>query len=289
MAAERRSLLDLPAELRLEVYAYYFTPDATLPTPPLQTSPLALALTCQQLYHETHALAFASTTFRTGAWRLTDLRTRLRAVRARYVPLITRPEVRVGLFEFLRARQSLGGLQLAGAGLAGVEELYIAFVGARETAFREDMMLSNLEVLLWKTVAHCANRRLRKIRIVHGALIRRCDIVRLGAGMRKRLEHERRMRSWANRTVNEEGMWRVEEDVEKGRCKLVKGGRERQASREVVLLFGETIREAEMYREVQKELLQEITDEVGINCGVQSTLQCRFFERKLTADDPCFR
>ena len=287
MAAERRSLLDLPAELRLEVYAYYFTPDATLPTPPLQTSPLALALTCQQLYHETHALAFASTTFRTSAWRLADLRTRLRAVRVRYVPLITRLEVRVGLFEFLRAQQSLGGLQLAGAGLAGVEELYIAFMGGRETAFREDMMLSNLEVLLWRTVAHCANGRLRKIRIVHGALIHRCDIVKLGAGMRKRLEHERRMRLWANRTVNEERAWRIEEDVEEGRCRLVKGRKEGQAGREVVLLFGETIREAEMYREVQKELLEEITDEFGINYGAQST--CSVIERKLTADDPYFR
>ena len=286
IAAECRSLLDLPAELRLEVYAYYFASDATLPTPPLQTSPLALALTCQQLYHEMHALAFASTTFRTSAWRLADLRTRLRAVRADYMPLITRLEVRVGLFEFLRARQSLGGLQLAGAGLAGVEELHITFVGARGTAFREDMMLSNLEVLLWRTVAHCANRRLRKIRIVHGALIRRCDIVKLGAGMRRRLEYERWMRLRVNRTVYEEGAWRVEEDVEEGRCRLVKGGRDGQAGREVVLLFGETIREAEMYREVQKELLQEITDEVGINCGAQST--CSAIERKLTADDPYF-
>lgn len=103
-------------------------------------------------------------------------------------------------------------------------------------------MLSNLEVLLWRTVAHCANRRLRKIRIVHSALIRRCDIVKLGAGMRKRLEHERQMRLWANRTVNEEGAWRVEEDVEEGRCRSVKGGGEEQVGREVVLLFGETIR-----------------------------------------------
>lgn len=119
MAAERRSLLDLPAELRLEVYAYYFAPDATLPTPPLQTSPLALALTCQQLYHETHALAFASTTFRTSAWQLADLLIRLLDVRARYVPLITRLEVCVGPLE------RLGGVQLADAGLVGVEELYI--------------------------------------------------------------------------------------------------------------------------------------------------------------------
>ena len=245
MAVERRSLLDLPAELRLEVYAYYFTPDATLPTPPLQTSPLALALTCQQLYHETHALAFASTTFRTSAWWPVDLHTRLRTVRARYVPLITRLEVRVELDDGL---QSQSGLQLASAGLVGVEELCIAFVGARETVFH-DIMLSNLEVLLWNTVAHCANRRLRKISIVHGPL-RRYDNLRLGAGIRERAECEQRMRLRANRTVNEEEAWRVEADVEESRCRLVKEGREGQAGREVVLLFGETIREAEMYREV---------------------------------------
>lgn len=260
MAAERPSLLDLPAELRLEVYAYYFAPDATLPTPPLQTSPLALALTCQQLYHETHALAFASTTFRTNAWQISDLLIQLQDVRARYVPLITRLEVLVGPLD------SPCGVHLARTGLVGVEELYITFVDARG-AFHEDTMLRNLDMMLWLTVARCANCRLRKIRIVHGALIRRCDIVKLGAGVCKQLEHEWWVGFWGNGTVNEEEAWRVEEDAEEGRCRLVKGRTDGQAGREVVLLFGETIREAEMYREVQKELLQEITDEVSINCG----------------------
>lgn len=244
MAAECRSLLDLPAELRLEVYAYYFAPDATLPTPPLQTSPLALALTCQQLYHETHALAFASTTFRTSVWELADLRTRLRDVRARYVPLITRLEVCVGPLE------PLDEVKLAYAGLVGVEELYITIVGARGMGFREDTMLSNLEKLLWSTVAHCANAktRLRKIRVVHGALIRRCDIVKLCASVYEQLEYEQLIRFWAIRTGNEEGEWRVEEDAEEGWYRLVRGWTDGQAGREVVLLFGETIREAEMYR-----------------------------------------
>ena len=251
MTAERRSLLDLPAELRLEIYAYYFTPDATLPTPPPQTSPLALALTltCQQLYHETHALAFASTTFRVNVWRLADLRTRLYAVRAHYVPLITRLEVRIGLYEFLHGPPSPYGLQLASAGLAGIEELYIAFVGTREPAFTKNLISIKLWMLLWKTVACCANRRLRKIRIVHSPPVRGFDIVKLGARMRERVEREQRMMLRANRTMNEEDVWQVE-DVKEGRCRLVKGGREGQAGREMVLLFGETIREAEMYGEV---------------------------------------
>lgn len=278
MAVERRSLLGLPAELRLEVYSHYFTPDATLSTPPLEASSLALALTCQQLYHETHELAFASTTFRTGTWQLAELRTRLQRVRTSYVPLITRLEVRVGLFEFLRTPQSLCGLQLAAAGLAGVEELYIVFTGTRESAFREDMMLSNLEVLLWKTVACCDNRRLRKIRIVHAALIHGCDFLRLCVVMRGRLEHERRTGAWANKKVDEEEAWRVVEDREEGRCRLVKDGKEGQPGREVVLLLGENIREAEMYREVQKEVLQDITDEVGLGSGAQST--CSIIEKE---------
>lgn len=259
MAAERPSLLDLPAELRLEVYAYYFAPDATLPTPPLQTSPLALALTCQQLYHETHALAFASTTFRTNAWQISDLLIQLQDVRARYVPLITRLEVLVGPLD------SPCEVPLEGTGLVGVEELYITFVGPPGSGFREDTMVSNFETLLWATVTRSASRRLRKIRIVHGALIRRCDMVKLVAGVRKRLGHG--MGFWRSRTVSEEAAWRVEEDAEEGRWRLVKRGKNGQAGMEVVLLFGETIREAEMYREVQKELLQEITDEVSINRG----------------------
>jgi len=148
-----------------------------------------------------------------------------------------------------------------GRGAGGRRGAVHYLVGARGMGFREDTMLSNLEMLLWLTVAHCANCRLRKIRIVHGALIRRCDIVELGAGVCEQLEHGRRMRFWANRTVDEKGAWRVEEDAEEGWYRLVKGQTDGQAGREVVLLFGETIREAEMYREVQKELLQEITDE----------------------------
>ncbi|OCK76517.1 hypothetical protein K432DRAFT_142842 [Lepidopterella palustris CBS 459.81] len=253
MSYDRSNLLFLPAELRLEVYSYYFTHDPTLPTPPLPNSPLALSLTCKQLYHETHEQAFAATTFRTRAWHFVDVERRLRRVRPSYRRNITRIEVIADLTEFLWDSQSLRGFWFADAGLKGLEEIYIRFSGRHVSDLREGMVLSNLEVLLWKTVVLCGNVKLKKVRIVHDGLFGGLDIWEI---------YGRIQQSWQVKLSQEVGghKWSFVEDKEEGRFRLVREGKDGEAERQVVVLYGNDARDAEMYREVQKELNEVIDD-----------------------------
>ncbi|KAF2817021.1 uncharacterized protein BDZ99DRAFT_513286 [Mytilinidion resinicola] len=175
MPSENSPLLSLPAELRLEVYAHFFAPTTTTRTattailpPPLDKSPLALSLACRQLYDETHALAFAATTFHTRAWRLADLKELLVRVRPPYRPHITSLKVHAGVYDFLKHPQSLSGLRLAAAGLRGIREIYVHLEGeATQAESREGLMICNLELLIRKTIASCDNDELQKIHVVH--------------------------------------------------------------------------------------------------------------------------
>ncbi|KAF2503166.1 hypothetical protein BU16DRAFT_30925 [Lophium mytilinum] len=170
MSSEYSLLLSLPAELRLEVYAHFFTLSTTtaLPPQPLEKSPLALSLACRQLYDETYALTFAATTFHLRAWRLADLQKFVIRVPAPYRPSITSLAIHAGVYDFLKHQQSLYGLKLAAAGLTGIRQIYILLEGeATQIKSREGLLMSNLELLIRKTITLCDNAKLDKIHVIH--------------------------------------------------------------------------------------------------------------------------
>ncbi|ORY08803.1 hypothetical protein BCR34DRAFT_388959 [Clohesyomyces aquaticus] len=244
-AAIASPLLRLPAELRNRVYDFYFCHDPTTPTPPVSRSPLALSLTCRQFCRETHSLAFSSATFPISQWRERDISAKLSRVRPAYRFSIKRLEITVGIYDFLGHPHSLHGIKLSDAGLRGIEDLHITFTGEPQSEEREVYILSNLENLLWATVAKCNNERLSKVRIVHSGTFRWYTINELCVHMGRRLP----LRGPSH------GNWETLSDPDQGRFRLVKrddGGAE---IRNVLVLMGQTGREAERYQAIKEDLL----------------------------------
>ncbi|KAF2193219.1 hypothetical protein K469DRAFT_551812 [Zopfia rhizophila CBS 207.26] len=243
MATNQASLLlALPPEIRNSVYEFYFTHDPSVSPPSISRSPLALSLTCRKLHSETHALAFAAATFQARRWQLPELKAKIKRVRSTYLPLIRRVELTVGIRDFLVDVRSLNGLRLAEAGLTCLEDIFINFSGEPTSESRENYILSNLVILIWKTVANRGNKSLRKIRLVHGGLLRWHGILELCEVMKKRL-------------LLASDALQVCEEYKEGRFKLITKDGGGVEPREVQVLLGHTVREAEMYGTVQKELL----------------------------------
>ncbi|KAF2245662.1 hypothetical protein BU26DRAFT_568222 [Trematosphaeria pertusa] len=239
-------LLALPGEVRNLLYVFYFAHDPLVPPPHISRSPLALSLTCRQLYSETHALAFVATTFRARCWLLWELKTRFRRLSPPLRPSIKRLELTVHVSEFLRQPSSLQGLRFAEAGLTGLQDLYIQYTGQPKSESGETYIISNLELVLWKTVVQRRNDRLEKIRVVHGGALRWTSIIQLCE----------RMHSWLPLPWVTDEVWETRRNLEEGRFSLVKRGRDGSEQRVVEILLGYTIREAEQYRAVREELLQ---------------------------------
>ncbi|KAF2476158.1 uncharacterized protein BDR25DRAFT_309603 [Lindgomyces ingoldianus] len=246
MATATSPLLALPAELRNRIYDFYFSHDPTIPPPPILRSPLALSLACRQLHNETYSLAFASTTFRTNRWQCRELSAKISSIRSIFRPSIKRLEITVGIADFLIHPHSLDGLMLSQAGLSGLEHLYITFTGEPKSEKRETYIISNLENLLWATVAKCRNEHLSKIRIVHGGLLRWHGICELFDRMRRRLP----LRFYYD------GVWDIQPDFKEGRFRLINQDTNGAYKREVLVLMGHTAREAEMFRTIQQDLLE---------------------------------
>ncbi|KAF2109849.1 hypothetical protein BDV96DRAFT_226707 [Lophiotrema nucula] len=181
------SFLALAPELRNRVYAFYFVDTPAGSTVPITNSPLALALTCRQLYNETCALAFPATIFLTKCWSLVELLAKVERLRPNLRPAVEGLELAIGVSDFLTHPRSLDGLRFADAGLRGLKELHIRFSGGPQPWEREVYIGYNLEIVLWKTVAYCKNESLKTIRLVHHGAIRKLDMVRLSGGMRKKL------------------------------------------------------------------------------------------------------
>ncbi|KAF2004607.1 hypothetical protein P154DRAFT_616790 [Amniculicola lignicola CBS 123094] len=236
-------LLSLPPELRNRVFDFYFSFDPLTAPPPVSRSYLTLTISCRQLYHETRTLAFAATTFRTTLWQLSDLRRKLQAVRPELRPLIKRLEISVGINDFIVQRCSLDGIEFARAGLSGLEELFISFTKEPTSDCRPTYVLSNLEVLLWKTVVTCGNNRLKKIRIVHNDHFQH-SIRPLEADIRKRF------------SLGPHHKWHTLPAFENGQFSLVRKPDAAENGAEILILFGSTINEAEEYQQVHKEKLE---------------------------------
>lgn len=249
-------LLLLPGELRELIYGYYFDHDPTVPPPRLSRSPLALPLSCHQLYGETHSRAFLATTFRAHCWHLSELRARFAPLALSMRPNIKRLELLVPVSEFLNNPSSLAGLRFADAGLTSLEELYVLYSGKHEpypgdaliyeSYSGETFILENLEIVLWKTAVN-QNPRLKKIRLVHRGAFRWVTIERLYGRMKSHLPL-----SWATT----EDDWGMRKDLDNGRFYLTKGVSPEGVQRNVLILLGRTVREAEQYHAVRKELLE---------------------------------
>jgi hypothetical protein len=124
------------------------------------------------LYDETHALAFEETTFRAQVWRVEDVQKLLASVRDSYRQRIRGFEIQLGIYDFLKSPNSLHGLRLAAVGLTGLKEICLIFEGqekTHETRDRKQLMICNLDVLLWKTITSCDNVHLEKMQIRHGS------------------------------------------------------------------------------------------------------------------------
>lgn len=247
-------LLTLPGELREAVYTFYFAHDPTIPPPHISRSPLALALTCRQLYNETHARAFVATTFKAQCWHLWQLKARFQRVPLAVRPYIKRLEITVQVNDFLKHRSSTYGLKFADACLTGLKELYIQYTGQPKSGSGETYIISNLEVVLWKTVVKCRNERLQKIRIVHGGAFRELTINQLCE----------RMHSWLPLAWAEDEAWETRQQFDEGRFHLIKRRPDGTEQRDVIILLGNTVREAEKYRTVREELLK--VSEVDLLC-----------------------
>lgn len=225
--------LALCPELRNLVYDFYFDHHLGAVAPPISRSPLALPFACRQLYTETHTLAFAATTFRARRWHLHELKLKIERVRPAHRLLIKRLELVIGISDFLIHPRSLEGLRFANAGLACLEELYVTFTGEPQAESRETYIRSNLEVVLWKTVAGCGNKRLRKICIVHGGSLRWTGIIELHDGMRKRLPLP-----WAPNEA-----WDARLNLLEGQFQLVQMQSGRDNQHTVSILLGHTGRD----------------------------------------------
>jgi hypothetical protein len=182
-------LLALCGELRNRIYLYCFAghDPAAVPTS-ISRSPLALSLTCRQLYAETYPLAFAATPLYMHRWQHPELIERVQRIPESLRPVIKRLQLSIAISDFLVNPHSLEGLRFADAGLSEVEELCIVFSGQHQSGkLRESYIRSNLEVVLLKTVADCKNDHLTKIQIIHENGFRWTGAMDLYSMMRKRL------------------------------------------------------------------------------------------------------
>jgi hypothetical protein len=237
-------LLLLPGELRNRIYDYAL-PDVTAEIASISRSPLALSLACRQLYNETHTLAWAATAFRASRWTLAALQANIRKVRLSLRPLIKKLEIAVDVCDFLAHPRSLDGLKFADAGLTGLEELYITFSGTPKSQNRENYIISNLLVVIWKTIHGNKNECLRKIRVVHAGSLRSHGNDYLCDMMGKRL-----LNNWM-----QDGSWKTVLNLADGNHRIIHQRKDGTIQREVLVLFGHTAQEAEMYAEVKEQLL----------------------------------
>lgn len=237
-------LLLLPGEIRNRIYDYTFSDIAT-EFVSISRSPLALPLVCWQLYNETHTLAFAATTFRASCWQLAELKAKISNVRLSLRPLIKRVDIAVDVCNFLAHPLSLDGIRFEDAGLIGLEELYITFSGTPKSHKRETYIMSNLMVMIWKTVHGNGNERLKKIRVVHAGSLRWHGVEYLCETMGKRMyQHWRPKLRWKTVLNRADGNYR-----------MVREGGDGTIQREVLFLLGRTVQEAETYAEIKDELL----------------------------------
>lgn len=248
-------LLALPAELRNRIYDFYLAHDAAVAPPSISRSPLALSLTCRQLYHETHTLAFAATTFRVRHWVPAELQSKLQRVRSPFHPLITRLELTVAVSEFISRRCSLDGLGFANIGLSCVEEIYIKYTAGTKYTSSAAYILSNLGVLLWQTVAGCGNDQLRRICLVHGGLMP-WDIVELCDHMSKSRPSSLQPPYPSRAPPRPWPVWETQPNFENGQHHFSIWRRDGAEQREVVITMGRTVREAEIFYQVRQELLE---------------------------------
>ena len=229
-------LLALPGELRNRIVELCFAREPAVAPPSIFRSPLALSLTCRQLYNETHTLAFAATIFRTRHWMPVELRSRLEQVRSALHPHIKSIELNVAVIHFFSRRYSLQGLQFAKAGLSCVEELYVRYTPGTNSGVAS-LILQNLGILIMKTVSSSGNNLLRRICIVHSGLIP-WTTVSLYEHM-KQYEH---------------GQTRIKYDEEQHKFNIM--WKEGHRQRDVVISIGRTVREAETYHLVRQQLLE---------------------------------
>lgn len=159
--------LILPGELRNLIVEFAFAGDPNATPLPLLRSPLALPLVCRQLYNEYYTLALSATVFTIRCRRLNELQTK-----ANDIPPTVRSHMKKlqlsGKLHLSNALLlgSFRGLDLNGAGLLGIEELYISPVTELMTKDHPFLNPRILAQILWKTVV--GNEALKIIYIVHG-------------------------------------------------------------------------------------------------------------------------
>jgi hypothetical protein len=186
--AATASFLSLAPELRNRIYDYFFVFNFTETLPAILKSPMALASTCRQLYEETYVLAVPVTPLRTSQWHLEGLLEKIRSLPPSMRPFLKSVHLSIESTDFLFNPRSLEGLKLASAGLTGIQELRIDFMAAHASETqRETYIISNLQVVLWKTVVDCSNSALRRIWLVHRGQFSREAFDQLHSGIQKRL------------------------------------------------------------------------------------------------------
>ncbi|KAF2792998.1 hypothetical protein K505DRAFT_217229, partial [Melanomma pulvis-pyrius CBS 109.77] len=252
-------LLALPAELRNRIYDFYLAHDAAVAPPSISRSPLALSLTCRQLYHETHTLAFAATIFRVRHWDPREVQYKLQRVRSAFRPLITRLELTV-TSEIKSSCWCLQGLVLANIGLSCVEHIYIKYTKGMEYIPMEytsnaAIPLSNLVTLLWQTVGGCRNDQLKRICLVHDGLMP-WDIIELYDHMTKALPRTVSPSFLFRTPPSPWPVWETQPNFENGQHHFSIWRRDKAERREVVITMGRTVREAEIFYQVRQELLE---------------------------------
>jgi hypothetical protein len=164
-------LLTLPPELRNRIYDYLFTASSALIFVPTLKSRglLALSMTCSLFYNETRTLALPLIIHRVSSWHSKELEVKVRYVQPQNRHFIKKLWITADIHDFFDDAP-FDGIDLAHAGLCGVEELVIRLADGPVHG-SERHHIRSLAVVLWNTVANCQNDHLKKIYLIDGGML----------------------------------------------------------------------------------------------------------------------